>query len=87
VSATVSARDPLVAFSRITPIEWEDLRHTIGFLEGLDSERGIAWGLTDPLSLREFLGYGIDEFDCSKRTHMRRCFDPTRPIHPAQKNC
>jgi len=41
----VSARDPLVAFSRITPIEWEDLRHTIGFLEGLDSERGIAWGL------------------------------------------
>ena len=33
----------------------------IGFFEGLDSERGIAWRVADFLSLREFLGYGIDE--------------------------
>jgi transposase len=33
----------------------------IGFFEGLDSERGIAWRVADSLSLREFLGYGIDE--------------------------
>jgi len=33
----------------------------VGFLERLDSERGIAWRCQDSLSLREFLGYGIDE--------------------------
>jgi transposase len=33
----------------------------IGFFEGIDSERGIAWRVSDSLSLREFLGYGIDE--------------------------
>ena len=33
----------------------------IGFFEGIDSERGIAWRVTDSLSLRQFLGYGIDE--------------------------
>src|ERR1700694_2697334 len=27
----------------------------IGFFEGLDSERGIAWRVADSLSLREFL--------------------------------
>jgi len=33
----------------------------IGFFEGLDSERGIAWRVADSLSLREFLGYGVTE--------------------------
>ena len=33
----------------------------IGFFEGLDSERGIAWRVADSLSLRHFLGYGMDE--------------------------
>ena len=33
----------------------------IGFFEGIDSERGIAWRVADSLSLRDFLGYGIDE--------------------------
>lgn len=33
---------------------------TIGFLEGINSERGIAWGVADSLSLRSFPGYGID---------------------------
>jgi len=33
----------------------------IGYFEGLDSERGIAWRCEDSLSLREFLGYGLDE--------------------------
>lgn len=33
----------------------------IGFFEGLDSERGIAWRVADSLSLRAFLGYGINE--------------------------
>ena len=33
----------------------------IGFFEGLDSERGIAWRLADSLTLREFLGIALDE--------------------------
>ncbi len=33
----------------------------IGYFEGLDSERGIAWRVADSLSLRRFLGFGLDE--------------------------
>ena len=33
----------------------------IGFFEGLDSERGIAWRLADSLTLRMFLSLGLDE--------------------------
>ena len=31
----------------------------VGYLEGIGSERGIAWRCADSLSLREFLGYGL----------------------------
>jgi transposase len=33
----------------------------IGYFEGLDSERGIAWRVADSLSLRKFIAYGLDE--------------------------
>ena len=33
----------------------------IGFFEGIDSERGIAWRVADSLTLRQFLGVGLDE--------------------------
>jgi len=33
----------------------------IGYFEGLDSERGIAWRAADSLSLRSFLGYALNE--------------------------
>lgn len=33
----------------------------LGFFEGIDSERGIAWRVADSLSLRQFIGYEIDE--------------------------
>lgn len=33
----------------------------VGYFEGLDSERGIAWRVADSLSLRKFLGYLLDE--------------------------
>lgn len=33
----------------------------IGYFEGLDSERSIAWRVSDSLALREFLGYALDE--------------------------
>ena len=31
----------------------------IGYFEGIDSERGIAWRCADSLALREFLGYDL----------------------------
>lgn len=33
----------------------------VGYFEGLDSERGIAWRCSDSKSLGHFLGYAIDE--------------------------
>lgn len=33
----------------------------IGYFEGIDSERGIAWRCADSLGLRQFLGYGLDK--------------------------
>ena len=33
----------------------------IGYFEGLDSERGIAWRAADSLAIRTFLGLGLDE--------------------------
>ncbi len=33
----------------------------VGFFEGLDSERGIAWRCADSFSLRQFLGYSVTE--------------------------
>jgi transposase len=33
----------------------------IGYFEGIDSERGIAWRVADSLTLRDFLGYAVTE--------------------------
>lgn len=33
----------------------------IGYFEGIDSQRGIAWRCADSLALRDFLGYAITE--------------------------
>ena len=33
----------------------------IGYFEGIDSERGIAWRLADSLALRRFLAYGLTD--------------------------
>jgi hypothetical protein len=33
----------------------------IGYFEGIDSERGIAWRAADSLALRQFLHIGLDE--------------------------
>lgn len=33
----------------------------IGFFEGIDSERGIAWRVADSMGLRRFLGYELTE--------------------------
>lgn len=48
----------------------------IGYFEGLDSERGIAWRAADSLSLRQFLGFALDEAtpDHSTISRTRRLF-------------
>jgi len=33
----------------------------VGYFEGIDSQRGIAWRCADSLSLRQFLGVSLDE--------------------------
>jgi transposase len=33
----------------------------VGYFEGIDSERGIAWRAADSLGIRDFLGIALDE--------------------------
>jgi transposase len=49
----------------------------IGYFEGLDSERGIAWRAADSLGLRRFLRIGLDEMapDHSTISRTRRLID------------
>ena len=49
----------------------------IGYFEGIDSERGIAWRLADSLALRRFVGIALDEYtpDHSTISRTRRLID------------
>jgi transposase len=49
----------------------------IGYFEGIDSERGIAWRVADSLGLRQFLRIGLDENtpDHSTISRTRRLID------------
>jgi len=49
----------------------------IGYFEGIDSERGIAWRLADSLALRRFLGHSLSEAtpDHSTLSRNRRLID------------
>ena len=49
----------------------------VGYFEGLDSERGIAWRAADSLAIRSFLGLGLDERgpDHSTISRTRRLID------------
>ena len=49
----------------------------LGYFEGLDSERGIAWRAADSLAIRSFLGLGLDERapDHSTISRTRRLID------------
>src|SRR6185503_15353623 len=49
----------------------------VGYFEGLDSERGIAWRAADSLSLRQFLGLELNEAppDHSTISRTRRLID------------
>ncbi|MBI4905067.1 MAG: transposase, partial [Acidobacteria bacterium] len=49
----------------------------LGYFEGIDSERGVAWRTEDSLSLRKFLGIALDEStpDHSTISRTRRLID------------
>src|SRR5262249_51624179 len=49
----------------------------VGYFEGIDSERGIAWRCADSLSLKSFLGYGLTQStpDHSTVSRTRRLID------------
>jgi transposase len=49
----------------------------LGYFEGLDSERGIAWRAADSLAVRSFLGLGLEERgpDHSTISRTRRLID------------
>jgi transposase len=49
----------------------------VGYFEGIDSERGIAWRVADSLGLRQYLGFGLDEQtpDHSTISRSRRLMD------------
>ena len=49
----------------------------LGYFEGIDSERGIAWRCADSLSLRSFVGYALNEaaVDHSTISRTRRLID------------
>jgi transposase len=49
----------------------------VGYFEGLDSERGIAWRAADSLAVRSFVGLGLDAAapDHSTISRTRRLID------------
>jgi transposase len=49
----------------------------LGYFEGIDSERGIAWQVADSLGLRRFVGIGLDEYtpDHTTLSRTRRLID------------
>jgi transposase len=49
----------------------------IGYFEGIDSERGIAWRAADAFALRDFLGVGLENAppDHSTISRTRRLID------------
>jgi hypothetical protein len=58
----------------------------LGYFEGIDSERGIAWRAADSLSLRDFLGIPASEAHAGPLDDLAdapsdRCRDPPRGVH------
>lgn len=51
----------------------------VGYFEGIDSERGIAWRLADSLSMRNFIGYALMEQTPDHSTISR-----TRRLYPVE---
>ncbi|MEO8071342.1 MAG: transposase [Acidobacteriota bacterium] len=58
----------------------------VGYFEGLDSERAIAWRAADSLTLRDFLGLAFPEAppDHSTISRTRRLIDLARAIRTSR---
>jgi transposase len=67
---------PMMGRPSLTPGRYFRLL-LIGYFEGLDSERGIAWRASDSLAIRSFLGLALDEAapDHSTISRTRRLID------------
>ena len=61
----------------------------IGYFEGIDSERGIAWRTADSLALRGFLGLGLDEVtpEHSTISRTRRLIDVETHARSSPGSC
>ena len=70
-----SQRDPQEREVRLPGVYFRMVM--IGYFEGIDSERGIAWRCGDSLSLKSFLGYALTETtpDHSTISRTRRLID------------
>jgi transposase len=57
----------------------------VGYFEGIDSERGIAWRASDSLAVRSFLRLPVDEpppdHSTISRTRRHRPREPPRRLH------
>jgi len=67
---------PVMGRPSLAPVRYFRLL-MVGYYEGLDSERGIAWRATDSLAIRKFLGLGLEEGtpDHSTISRTRRLID------------
>jgi len=64
----------------------------IGYFEGLDSERGIAWRTADSLGLRDFLGLTLtdappDHSTLSRHRRFDSCCCPRMRAHGRSRRC
>jgi hypothetical protein len=74
-----------ICASGFMPEKWADLgwrrdlfpAAMVGYFEGIDSERGIAWRASDSLSIRSFVRIALDESvpDHSTISRTRRWMD------------
>src|SRR6266446_2979857 len=58
-TACVSFYAPVMGRPSLAPGRYFRLL-LLGYFEGLDSERGIAWRAADSLAVRSFVGLGLD---------------------------
>ena len=67
---------PVMGRPSLTPGRYFRL-FMLGYFEGLDSERGMAWRTSDSLAIRKFLRLGLDEGtpDHSTISRTRRLID------------
>jgi transposase len=59
----------------------------IGYFEGTDSERGIAWRAADSLALRDFVGVGLEDTLDDSRTRRLISLEAHRAVSTRVLQC